>query len=293
MLFDGPPAHEAGRFVETEDGNGRSINAGEWLERDGYWVLRIEPVVAYVVNHIEGSHSGILTLGENAMLFDDLYEGDVSVKLFVRRDEAEAWLADQVTDEDDEDPDEDKDPDEEDEPCGEFRSLDGADVCVYCDLSEAAHGLIVPTLDMAGLAARLQDEGYLSVPDGAIDGLATIDEAFKADPDLLNAALGGSQAEVLDAPYEWAEAAVRNAEQYVRAAQEGEPSPMKVMEAEEQIQAARLAVEALPASPARHELVTRLIAATEASLMVLSPSTRKLLDTPHPFVIDDTDNKEG
>ncbi len=42
IVFDGPPSHESGRFVEVEDANGRSIRAGEWLQRkDGYWALRI------------------------------------------------------------------------------------------------------------------------------------------------------------------------------------------------------------------------------------------------------------
>lgn len=43
IVFDGPPGPIAGRFVEVEDQNGHSINAGEWLYRgdDGYWVLRI------------------------------------------------------------------------------------------------------------------------------------------------------------------------------------------------------------------------------------------------------------
>lgn len=42
VVFDGPPSHESGRFVEVEDAQGRSINFGEWVERaDGYWCLRI------------------------------------------------------------------------------------------------------------------------------------------------------------------------------------------------------------------------------------------------------------
>ncbi len=42
IVFDGPPSHEAGRFVETEDAKGSSIKFGEWVHRDdGYWVLRI------------------------------------------------------------------------------------------------------------------------------------------------------------------------------------------------------------------------------------------------------------
>lgn len=42
ILFDGPPSHESGRFVEVEDVDGRSIKAGTWHERaDGLWELRI------------------------------------------------------------------------------------------------------------------------------------------------------------------------------------------------------------------------------------------------------------
>lgn len=42
IVFDGPPSHEAGRFVEVETMEGRSISVGEWVERpDGYWALRL------------------------------------------------------------------------------------------------------------------------------------------------------------------------------------------------------------------------------------------------------------
>ncbi len=45
IVFDGPPAHESGRFVEVEDTEGRGLDAGEWHERsDGLWELRIEGV---------------------------------------------------------------------------------------------------------------------------------------------------------------------------------------------------------------------------------------------------------
>jgi len=44
IVFDGPPSHESGRFVEVEDSSGRSIRFGEWIKRDdGYWVLRFTP----------------------------------------------------------------------------------------------------------------------------------------------------------------------------------------------------------------------------------------------------------
>jgi hypothetical protein len=45
IVFDGPPTHEGGRFVEVETDDGRSMRIGHWSERpDGNWVLRIENV---------------------------------------------------------------------------------------------------------------------------------------------------------------------------------------------------------------------------------------------------------
>jgi len=42
IVFDGPPSHESGRFIEVENSQGRSVKFGEWVERsDGYWALRI------------------------------------------------------------------------------------------------------------------------------------------------------------------------------------------------------------------------------------------------------------
>jgi hypothetical protein len=42
IVFDGPPSHISGRFIEVEDAAGKSIKFGEWVERDdGNWVLRI------------------------------------------------------------------------------------------------------------------------------------------------------------------------------------------------------------------------------------------------------------
>ncbi len=42
VVFDGPPSHESGRFVEVENPEGKSISIGEWIEReDGCWALRI------------------------------------------------------------------------------------------------------------------------------------------------------------------------------------------------------------------------------------------------------------
>jgi hypothetical protein len=41
ILFDGPPGPESGRFIEVEDEEGKSFNAGPWTEEDGVWVLTI------------------------------------------------------------------------------------------------------------------------------------------------------------------------------------------------------------------------------------------------------------
>ena len=44
IIFDGPPSHEYGRFVEVEDGNGKGLGTeqtgAEWKQRkDGLWQL--------------------------------------------------------------------------------------------------------------------------------------------------------------------------------------------------------------------------------------------------------------
>ncbi len=44
IVFDGPPSHESGRFVEVENPKGASINIGEWIEDGDLWRLRIPMV---------------------------------------------------------------------------------------------------------------------------------------------------------------------------------------------------------------------------------------------------------
>jgi hypothetical protein len=46
IIFDGPPSHESGRFVEVEMDDGKSISIGEWIEKDGFWSLRITALPA-------------------------------------------------------------------------------------------------------------------------------------------------------------------------------------------------------------------------------------------------------
>ena len=44
ILFDGPPGHDSGRFVEAEV-NGHSTGEGKWFQRGDYWVLRFKAVL--------------------------------------------------------------------------------------------------------------------------------------------------------------------------------------------------------------------------------------------------------
>jgi len=47
IVFDGPPSHESGRFIEVENEKGESVRFGEWVKReDGHWVLRLTGATA-------------------------------------------------------------------------------------------------------------------------------------------------------------------------------------------------------------------------------------------------------
>ena len=52
IVFDGPPSHESGRFVEVELDSGHSVCRGEWIERSPnekgivYWDLVMPDYVA-------------------------------------------------------------------------------------------------------------------------------------------------------------------------------------------------------------------------------------------------------
>lgn len=41
IVFDGPPGLGAGRFIEVEDPNRKSVRVGKWVNTGGYWRLRI------------------------------------------------------------------------------------------------------------------------------------------------------------------------------------------------------------------------------------------------------------
>ncbi len=43
IIFDGPPSHESGRFVEVEDGEGHGLGleqtGADWKQRKKFWTL--------------------------------------------------------------------------------------------------------------------------------------------------------------------------------------------------------------------------------------------------------------
>ena len=39
IVFDGPPSHESGRFVEVENEKGEGIRFGEWRQEGDFWYL--------------------------------------------------------------------------------------------------------------------------------------------------------------------------------------------------------------------------------------------------------------
>lgn len=47
IVFDGPPEHVAGRFVEVENQRGESIACGYWVNDGDLWRLRISPLDYY------------------------------------------------------------------------------------------------------------------------------------------------------------------------------------------------------------------------------------------------------
>ena len=39
VVFDGPPSHESGRFVEVENERGEGLSFGEWKQEGEFWYL--------------------------------------------------------------------------------------------------------------------------------------------------------------------------------------------------------------------------------------------------------------
>lgn len=82
IIFDGPPSHESGRFVEVENSAGKSINFGEWIERpDGYWALRIPHGAGNQIAELRAKLTGLY--GARLTQFcDELADGDLFLSDF-------------------------------------------------------------------------------------------------------------------------------------------------------------------------------------------------------------------
>lgn len=52
VVFDGPPSHESGRFVEVENEKGESVRCGQWIQENGtgLWRLRISALDIAAIN---------------------------------------------------------------------------------------------------------------------------------------------------------------------------------------------------------------------------------------------------
>ena len=68
ILFDGPPSHESGRFVEVEDEHGRSFGAGEWTEQGEFWVLTLTSPRVQADDLRDLLHTLAVLREENALL---------------------------------------------------------------------------------------------------------------------------------------------------------------------------------------------------------------------------------
>lgn len=84
IIFDGPPGHEGGRFIEVEDDRGYSINVGEWIEEPGgrRWALRL-PDHRELEAELKAANANIQALNEDLAKYkallkerDELLEGE-------------------------------------------------------------------------------------------------------------------------------------------------------------------------------------------------------------------------
>lgn len=59
IVFDGPPSHEGGRFIEVENEHAQSVSFGEWVEEGELWYLefpnpaKLEAEIALKADYIK------------------------------------------------------------------------------------------------------------------------------------------------------------------------------------------------------------------------------------------------
>ncbi len=102
IVFDGLPGPEGPRFIEVENDQGASINAGEWIERDdGFAALRIDrekddnalligpaSAIAHLLEYIDTGEGADLAAAMSALNTSDVvaFANTYPVLLPVRRD---------------------------------------------------------------------------------------------------------------------------------------------------------------------------------------------------------------
>lgn len=86
VVFDGPPSHVCGRFVECENLSGASVGVGEWIDRgNGMWALRIDTHAAEVRRLREERDAGKRIEARAIMKAGDLERERDDLKEKVRR----------------------------------------------------------------------------------------------------------------------------------------------------------------------------------------------------------------
>jgi DNA repair exonuclease SbcCD ATPase subunit len=91
IIFDGPPSHESGRFVEVETKEGRTVHAAEWDEReDGLWSLG--PL--FSLADVERIQKASDIFEENSETCVEEHEG--RLKAEKERDQVQSQLVDQT-----------------------------------------------------------------------------------------------------------------------------------------------------------------------------------------------------
>ena len=66
VVFDGPPSHESGRFVEVEDETGAGVAVGTWRREAGLWALgpfSAQPAPALDVASLRAAVEALPTYG--------------------------------------------------------------------------------------------------------------------------------------------------------------------------------------------------------------------------------------
>ncbi len=90
IRFDGPPDHEAGRFVEVEH-DGKGINFGEWVQDGDYWLLVVPDRWTYISESKPEPDSVVLAT-IRATEDNKSFQGKANVQPVYCDEDGEYWL---------------------------------------------------------------------------------------------------------------------------------------------------------------------------------------------------------